>query len=501
MGDTGFTVTVTVEGITYNGTFTENYEFTKDELEKPVLEWDITSNPVPVELNYNGSPVEKDDLPPVIINIQTSAGVDLHDQLRYSHRAQGSGDAYTDGLPTNAGTYDVVVTLPEGADYQAASSEPITLIINKIDPIVTPPVAAKPTYNGTKQNLVTAGTLDPVAKRDGLEIKFATNENGPYDTAIPTGTNAGAYQVWYTVEVPAAVAGNYNAITPTEIVGVEIQRKSITPRVELSQTKYQYDGDWKEPAVTVKDGDTVLPTSEYSVAYENNQNVSTPDKPAKVIVTDKAGGNYDIKRVEVPFEITLREQAALSITKQPDTFIYGDKFTLGTSGGSGNGLFTWKITDGNAVAEVDSKSGQVKIIGHGEATVQVTKSGTDPVSGLTNYQDAVASLTFTAEKKSVTAIVTAEDKDYDGDNEATIHAVVEQGVLPGDVIDIQGLTGTFIDENAGVDKTVTVDTTGATITGKNSEHYDVSYSSTTVKATIRKAVAKITTPPVAATLT
>ena len=499
VGDIGFTVTVTVTGKAYNGTFTKDYEFTKDELEKPVLEWDITSNPVPVELDYNGSPVEKDDLPPVNINIQTSAGVDLHDQLRYSHRAQGSGDAYTDGLPTNAGTYDVVVTLPEGADYQAASSEPITLIINKIDPIVTPPAAARPTYNGTKQNLVTEGTLDPVAKRDGLEIKFATEENGTYSTAIPTGTNAGAYQVWYTVEVPAAVAGNYNAITPTEIVGVEIQRKSITPRVELSQTKYQYDGDWKEPAVTVKDGDTVLPTSEYSVTYENNQNVSTPDKPAKVIVTDKAGGNYDIKRVEVPFEITLREQAALSITKQPDTFIYGDKFTLGTSGGSGNGLFTWKITDGNAVAEVDSKSGQVRIIGHGEATVQATKSGTDPVTGLTNYQDAVAFLTFTAEKKSVTATVTAEDKDYDGNNVAIVHAVVEQGVLPGDEIIITGLTGEFDSADAGVDKTVNVDITGATITGNNSEHYTVSYSSTTVKATIRKAIVEITTPPVAAT--
>ncbi len=501
VGDIGFTVTVTVTGKAYSGTFTENYEFTEDELEKPVLEWDTASKPVPVAVDYDGSPAEKDDLPPVIINIQTSAGVDLHNQLKYSHRAQGSSDAYTDGLPTNAGTYDVVVTLPEGVDYQAASSEPITLTINKIDPIDTAPVAAKPTYNGTKQELVTAGTLKPVAVDDGLEIKFATNENGLYDTAIPTGTNAGAYRVWYTVEVPAAVAGNYNAITPTEVPDVEIQRKPITPVVELSQTKYQYDGDWKEPVVTVKDGDTVLPTSEYSVTYENNQNVSTPDKPAKVIVTDKAGGNYDIKRVEVPFEITLREQAALSITKQPDTFIYGDKFTLGTSGGSGNGLFTWKITDGNAVAEVDSKSGQVKIIGHGEATVQATKSGTDPVTGLTNYQDATAVLTFTAEQKRVTATVTAEDKDYDGDNEATVLAVVEQGVLPGDVIDIQGLTGTFIDENAGVDKTVTVDTTGATITGKNSEHYDVSYSSTTVKATIRKAIAEITTAPVPATLT
>ena len=155
-------------------------------------------------------------------------------------------------------------------------------------------------------------------------------------------------------------------------------------------------------------------------------------------------------------------------------------------------------SDGNAVAEVDSKSGQVKIIGHGEATVKAAKSGTDPVTGLTNYQDAVAFLTFTAEKKSVTATVTAEDKDYDGNNTATVHAVVEQGVLPGDVIKIEGLKGAFDDENAGVDKNVAVDITGATITGKNSEHYSVSYSSTTIKATIHKAVAKITAPPVAA---
>ncbi len=503
VGDIGFTVTVTVTGKAYNGTFTEDYEFTEDELEKAVLEWDITSKPVPVTVDYDGSPVEKDDLPPVIINIQTSAGVDLHDQLRYSHRAQGSGDAYTDGLPTDAGTYDVVVTLPEGPDYQAASSEPITLTINKIDPVDPAPVAVRPVYNGTVQEPVTAGTLKPVAVDDGLEIKFATNENGPYDTAIPTGTNAGAYRVWYTVEVPAAVAGNYNAITPTEVPGVEIQRKPITPVVELSQTKYQYNGDWKEPAVTVKDGDTVLPTSEYSVAYENNQNVSTPDKPAKVIVTDKAGGNYDITEVPVTFQITLQEQATLSVTQKPNTFVYGDNFTLGTSGGSGNGLVTWEVidVDGVTVATVDQDSGLVTIVGDGKATVKATKSGTDPVTGLTNYQDAVAFLTFTAEKKSVTATVTAEDKDYDGKRTATVHADVKEGVLPGDEIIITSLTGEFGSADAGVDKTVNVDITGATITGNNSEHYTVSYSSTTVKATIRKAIAKITTAPVPAALT
>ena len=276
-----------------------------------------------------------------------------------------------------------------------------------------------------------------------------------------------------------------------------------SPVVELSQTKYQYDGDWKEPAVTVKDGDTVLPTSEYSVTYENNQNVSTPDKPAKVIVTDKAGGNYDITEVTVTFQITLQEQATLSITQKPNTFVYGDKFVLGTSGGSGNGLVTWEAidVDGVTVAKVDQDSGLVTIIGDGKATVKATKSGTDPVTGLTNYQDAVAFLTFTAEKKSVTAIVTADDKPYDTNTSATVHAVVEEGVLSGDEIIITGLTGEFGSADAGVDKTVNVDITGATITGKNSEHYTVSYSSTTVKATIRKAVAKITTAPVPAALT
>ena len=506
VGNASFTVTVTVTGINYDGIFTADYTFTKDELEKLVLEWDIVSKPVPVAVAYDGSPVEKDDLPPVIINIQTSAGVDLHDRLKYSHRAQGSSDAYTDSLPTNAGTYDVVVTLPEGPDYQAASSEPITLTVNPIDPIDTAPAAAKPIYNGAAQNLVTAGALKPVAEADGLEIQFAVNENGPYSTTIPTGTSAGTnYSVWYKV---VGLTGNYIEPTsnPAEVSGVEIQRKQITPMVTLSQYSFQYNNEDKQPAVTVKDTSvdpaTILPDTEYQVAYVNNRNVSTQGNPAKAVVTDKTGGNYEIAKVEVEFQITHRTQEALSITEKPNTVIYGDTFTLSTSGGSGNGLVTWEIigVDGANVATVD-QGGQVTIVGAGKATVKATKSGEDPKTGIVNYEEATDTWTLTASKKAVTATVTAEDKDFDGNATATVHAVVEQGVLSGDEIIITGLTGTFRDENAGVDKTVTVVTTGARITGNNSEHYDVSYSSTTVKATIRKAIAKITTPPVAATLT
>jgi len=47
----------------------------------------------------------------------------------------------------------------------------------------------------------------------GMEIKYAASENGTYSTAIPTGTNAGDYPVWYKVEV----TDNYTAVGPSEI--------------------------------------------------------------------------------------------------------------------------------------------------------------------------------------------------------------------------------------------------------------------------------------------
>ena len=374
-------------------------------------------------------------------------------------------------------------------------------MVNPIDPITTPPAATKPVYNGAVQALVTSGELAPVAVRDGLKIQFADNENGPWSIDIPTGLKAGEYTVWYQV---TDLTGNYIRPNknPEEITDVKIQRKQITPFVTLSEYTYLYDGGEHQPKVTVKDEDnvTVILDTEYKVNYTNNRNVGT----ATVTVIDALGGNYELTAVAVEFKITQRTQDTLSITQKPNTVTYGDKFTLGTTGGSGSGNVTWKITDGTDVAEVDPNSGQVTVTGHGSATVKATKSGASPVRTPDgNYEDAIALWTFTADKKPVTATVTAADKDYDGDNIATVHAVVEQGVLDGDEITITGLTGTFSDKDAGANKTVTVNTTGAAINGKNSEHYSVSYSSLTVTATIQKAdidPAKVTAPTAATNL-
>ncbi len=67
--------TVTVAGITFNGTFVKTYTVEQD---KPGLSWDTAAKPVPVEVDYDGAPVEASttaqagDLPPVKINMWLS---------------------------------------------------------------------------------------------------------------------------------------------------------------------------------------------------------------------------------------------------------------------------------------------------------------------------------------------------------------------------------------------------------------------------------------------
>lgn len=68
-----------------------------------------------------------------------------------------------------------------------------------------------------------------------------------------------------------------------------VQPKEVTePVIECSGEPFRYDGTAKIPRVTVKDGDTVIPSDEYEVRYENNINAGT----ARIIITDKEGGNY-----------------------------------------------------------------------------------------------------------------------------------------------------------------------------------------------------------------
>ena len=89
--------------------------------------------------------------------------------------------------------------------------------------------------------------------------------------------------------------GNY---TGKAAVKWKITPREVTPAIEVASCTYT--GDALEPTVTLKDGNEVIPTDEYTVEYSNNTNAGT----GRVTIKDVAGGNYVIKEKTQDFTIT-----------------------------------------------------------------------------------------------------------------------------------------------------------------------------------------------------
>lgn len=438
---------------------------------EPALAWESAD---PVSINYDGRPVEPGNLPKVIIT-GMSDGEALRGELRYSYQEDG-GSGYTDGLPTDAGTYTVIVSLPKTDSHYAAKSAPLTLTVNRINPIKTNPAAVQPTYNGSVQALVTAGVLDPVAVGDGLTIQFAESADGPWSEDIPTGVGAGEYHVWYRV---TGLTDNYIEPNPNpaEIAGVKIEKKSITPSVTVTERSYVYDGAQKTPTITVRDGADVIGEEQYTVTWAGTSG-QTGDEILRAAgtytatVEGKDSGNYSFNET-VQVEIVAADQNALTITGTRDPVRYGDIFTLGTTGGTGNGAVTWSIEPNDAGVTIDENTGKLTVNGVGTYTVKAERA-------VPNYGTVEASWPFTVEPKPVIAEVTVAAKTYDGTTDIADTAITAQvkaaDLVNGETVTLSGLKGAYTDANAGTGKTVTLDSTGAT--ADNTDKYAVSYPAT-----------------------
>ena len=122
-----------------------------------------------------------------------------------------------------AGTYDIVPSGASAGDNYNISYTNGTLTISEKQPatVTKAPEAKTLTYNGSAQELVTAG------EAEGGEMQYAIGENATtapadnlYGTSIPKGTDAETYYVWYKV------VGNENYIdTEPACVKVTIAEK------------------------------------------------------------------------------------------------------------------------------------------------------------------------------------------------------------------------------------------------------------------------------------
>ena len=185
--------------------------------------------------------------------------------------------------------------------------------------------------------------------------------------------NEGTLTVDMVNETAKETTRKLQEANPTDVANCEIT---------LDQTEYVYDGQAKEPEVTVKNGDEVVAVDEYTVEYKNNTDAGT----ATVAVTGKGilTGNK-----EVTFTIAPAEQE-VTVPVSSFTKTEGDAaFALNASGREG-AVLTYSSSDAKIVS-VDAE-GNVTPLKAGTATITVKASAK-------NYKDATASVNVTVIKK------------------------------------------------------------------------------------------------------
>ena len=159
--------------------------------------------------------------------------------------------------------------------------------------IVKVPVAPK-SIEGAAITLE-AASLEYNAAEQSPKITGVTLEDWD-ETRITYIIKSGGSATNANDSIPLTIEGTGN-YTGTATVEWKITPKTVTPTMKVASCTYT--GDALEPAVTLEDGDAVIPEGEYTVEYSNNTNAGT----GRVTIKDVDGGNYVIQGSTQDFPI------------------------------------------------------------------------------------------------------------------------------------------------------------------------------------------------------
>ncbi len=195
-------------------------------------------------------------------------------------------------------------------------------------------------------------------------------------------------------------AGTYTASitlgSATASVSYTITAKSITAGegdITLSGDT-TYTGSQIKPTVTVKDGDTPIPASEYTVEYSNNINAGT----ATVTITDKTGGNYTLTTVTQNFTIN---KATYTPADASGSAKFGESGTVDLTSliVSGGTASYQSVTSGSDLLNGDPSIAEdgktLNFAFKSDATSGQTATITVSVTGCDNYDNYTITVTVT----------------------------------------------------------------------------------------------------------
>lgn len=282
----------------------------------------------------------------------------------------------------NVGTAKVIITDNEGGNYIVSGTATFTIVENGSS-YVPPKAKEGLVYTGKAQELIIGGSSTTGT------MHYYSLDDVNYSTAIPKGTDAKTYTVYYKV----VGDDNHYDSPATELTVVLSPKDVLSPTITLSPSTYTYDGTAKKPTVTVKDDDTEIPSSEYTVAYYNNTNIGK----GRVKVTDNDGGNYCVNGSAI-FYIVGEGSSFTEPTAKTDLTYNGKPQELIMPGSASSGTMKYS-TDGKKYSTSIPKGTDAK-------TYNVYYKVVDSEN---NDQTPAYSLTVTISQKSVTISVTLTD--------------------------------------------------------------------------------------------
>ena len=222
--------------------------------------------------------------------------------------------------PDKAGDYQAEWTFTPAAGYEkyATVTGTVTIKVNKATipaNAITAPAANALTYNGNDQALITAGMTDHGT------MQYSLTENGTYSQDTPTGTDAGAYTVWYRVIGDA----NHNDTAPAS-VAVRIGKKPLTITGVTAASK-PYDGTTDAGITSVTfDGVNLNRDTDYNVtaSFDDAGVDSGKNITATVTLMGQAAKNYALEQSSFTTTGSITKAAAPDSGLRPAVTVIND---------------------------------------------------------------------------------------------------------------------------------------------------------------------------------
>ena len=332
-------------------------------------------------------------------------------------------------LPAGKHTFRFLAT----CDGYEKMSEDIAVTVQKADiRSITPPTAQENlTYTGQEQALITAGSVANYGT-----MQYSLTENGTYSPDIPTGTDAGAYTVWYRVIGDE----NHNDTAPTS-VAVSIGKKPLTITKVACAAKI-YDGTTTvEPTSVIFDNVTLNRGTDYTVTASfddasvgNGKNIT-----ARVTLMGQTAKNYALEQSSFPTTGSITRAAVPGFTKETALTIvngHANTYTVALPAlpkletPKKYGALTYEIREIKLDGSYYTSGAKVE---NGKLTLPIQKNDVKTTGSVgtvtvviksTNYEDITLTVNVNATDKFVPTVTapTANALTYNGTEQALVTA-------------------------------------------------------------------------------